>query len=329
MTVWPRGVYHGCIISSSCLIFTVRPRGVCRFLPYGQGGFVAHFFTEKYQKNIHENRFLHVPHRCVFGLSISGFRGPLRDSWEVLGSRLQVMCSFSQLILGLKGPLGDFWGALGSSCRVLCGFLSVTISGLRGPLGDSWGRLGSSCRILCIRFVFQVRASGCPRGIPGDSWAPAVVHCVLFVCQFWILGGPLGDSWGFLCSGCQVLCVFFVCVSFRPQGTLGRFLGTPNCVFFRLSILGVRGSLRLLGTPRLQLSGVVCFFVVFKFRTSGGPGSHGDSRAPAVGYCVFSLFFNFGPWGTPGETPGGFCAPAVAVVTVARPTRLPSTSSKL
>ena len=201
-----------------------------------------------------------------------------------------------------------------------------------GPQGTTGGLLGSpglQLSHIMHSFCFQVRASGCPRGIPGDSWAPAVVHCVLFVCQIRTLGGPLGDSWGFLCSGCQVLCVFFVRVSFRPQGTLGRFLGTPNCVFFRLSILGVRGSLRLLGTPRLQLSGVVCFFVVFKFRTSGGPGSHGDSRAPAVGYCVFSLFFNFGPWGTPAETPGGFCAPAVAVVTVARPTRLPSTSSKL
>ena len=82
-------------------IFTVRPRGVC-----------GTFFTEKIQKKSQKTKKIHVPHRCVFGLSISGLRGPLRDSWGP-GLQLSGLVFFLSVNLGPQGTSGGLLGTPG------------------------------------------------------------------------------------------------------------------------------------------------------------------------------------------------------------------------
>ena len=98
---------------------------------------------------------------CVF-LSINF--GPQGTTGGLLGSPgLQlshIMRSFRFSSSGLRGPLGDSWRLLGYSCRVLCVLFCLSISDLGGPLGDAWGFLCSSCRVLRVLFVCQFRASG-------------------------------------------------------------------------------------------------------------------------------------------------------------------------
>ena len=146
---------------------------------------------------------------------------------------------------------GDPWRTAGDSWELAvgyCMFFCFSISGLRGPLGDSWGLLGSSCRISCVLFVFQVRASGDPWGTPADSWATAFVYFVSFFClSISDPGGPLGDSWGFLCSSCQILCVLFVC-QFRASGDPWEIPGQSKlCVLFSFVNFGLQGIPETLG----------------------------------------------------------------------------------
>ena len=87
---------------------------------------------------------------------------------------------FCLSISGLRGPLGDSWGLLGSSCRILCVLFVFQVR----ASGDPWGTPGDSWATAVVYCVFFLFVNFGPRGTPGGRLGIPVLQLSGIACSF-------------------------------------------------------------------------------------------------------------------------------------------------